>query len=195
MTDIITLTGLVATTPRHITTNEGLQITTFRLASSQRRYDRAHSKWIDGDTNWYTISTFRQLAANASLSVSKGDRVLVLGRVRLREWDNGERTGLNVDIEADAVGHDMTWGTSTFSRTIASSASQPSEVVAEDSASPVSDGSDAAQRPEVSSADSAGAFENTDAAAAQWAAAPLGSHWPIVAAAGAPLEDAVATPF
>jgi single-strand DNA-binding protein len=41
MTDNITLTGLVATTPRHLTTSEGLAITSFRLASSQRRFDRA----------------------------------------------------------------------------------------------------------------------------------------------------------
>ena len=40
MTDTITLTGLVATTPRHLVTSEGLPITSFRLASTQRRYDR-----------------------------------------------------------------------------------------------------------------------------------------------------------
>ena len=41
MSDIITITGLIATTPRHVVTAEGLPITSFRLASSQRRYDKA----------------------------------------------------------------------------------------------------------------------------------------------------------
>lgn len=121
MADIITITGLVATAPRHVITAEGLAITSFRLASSQRRYDRANQKWIDGDTNWYSITAFRQLAVNAAGSVSKGDRIIVTGRLRVREWDTGEKQGVNVDVEADALGPDLTWGTSQFSRTIASS--------------------------------------------------------------------------
>ncbi len=123
MTDSITLTGLVATAPRHIVTSEGLPITSFRLASTQRRFDRSQERWIDGETNWYTITTFRQLAINSAGSVGKGDRVVVAGRLRVRDWENGERTGTNIDVEADAVGHDLSWGTAVFSRSISSSAS------------------------------------------------------------------------
>ncbi|MEO8094884.1 MAG: single-stranded DNA-binding protein, partial [Pseudolysinimonas sp.] len=122
MTDSITLTGLVATAPRHIVTSEGLPITSFRLASTQRRFDRSNQRWIDGETNWYTITAFRQLAINSAGSVGKGDRVLVSGRLRIREWENGERTGTNIDVEADAIGHDQSWGTSVFTRSITSSA-------------------------------------------------------------------------
>ena len=122
MTDSITLTGLVATAPRHIVTSEGLPITSFRLASTQRRFDRSQEKWIDGETNWYTVTAFRQLAINSAGSVGKGDRIVVTGRLRIREWENGERTGTNIDVEADAIGHDLMWGTSVFTRTISSSA-------------------------------------------------------------------------
>lgn len=118
MADILTLTGFVATVPRHIITGENLPITTFRLASTQRRYDRSKDCWVDGDTNWYTITTFRQLAINASASISKGDRIIVTGRLRIREWKNGEKTGTNVDVEADGIGHDQAWGTTVFTRTI-----------------------------------------------------------------------------
>lgn len=121
MTDSITLTGLVATDPRNIVTSEGLAITTFRLASTQRRYDKAQSKWVDAETNWYTITTFRQLALNALASLAKGERIVVTGRLRIRSWDNGEKTGTNVDVEAEAVGHDLAWGTAAFSRTLVSS--------------------------------------------------------------------------
>jgi single-strand DNA-binding protein len=122
MTDSITLTGLVATAPRHIVTSEGLPITSFRLASTQRRFDRSKERWIDGDTNWYTITAFRQLAINSAGSVGKGDRIIVSGRLRIREWENGERVGTNIDVEADAIGHDLMWGTSVFSRSISSTA-------------------------------------------------------------------------
>src|SRR5665213_575590 len=69
MSDIITLTGIVATLPKAITTGEGLAITSFRLASSQRRFDRAQERWVDGDTNWYTVTAFRQLATNSAVSL------------------------------------------------------------------------------------------------------------------------------
>lgn len=117
MTDYITLTGLVATTPRHITTSEGLAITSFRLASSQRRFDRVQQAWVDGDTNWYTVSAFRNLAQNAATSVNKGDRVIVTGRVRIRDWENTDRSGTTVEVEAESVGHDLTWGTAAYTRT------------------------------------------------------------------------------
>jgi single-strand DNA-binding protein len=123
MSDLITVTGLVATTPRHLVTSEGLPITSFRLASTQRRYDRGQEKWIDGDTNWFTITGFRQLATNLVGSVAKGDRVVVAGRLKIRDWENGERTGTTVEIDADAIGHDLSWGTASFTRTIAAAVS------------------------------------------------------------------------
>lgn len=116
MTDTITLTGLVATPPRTLTTSEGLSITSFRLASSQRRFDRATQQWIDAETNWYTISAFRQTARNAAESLVKNDRVLVTGRLRLRNWQAGEKSGLSVEVDVEAIGHDLTWGTSSFTR-------------------------------------------------------------------------------
>ena len=118
MSEHIAVTGLVATTPRHLVTQDGLPITSFRLASSQRRFDRSQNKWIEGETNWYTVSAFRQLAINESTSVSKGDRVIVVGKLHVRDWDNGERAGTSVEVEAEAVGHDLNWGTSSFTRTI-----------------------------------------------------------------------------
>lgn len=119
MSDTITLTGLVATPPKHIVTSEGLQITSFRLASTQRRYDRAESKWVDAATNWYTITAFRTLAANAIGSILKGQRVLVTGRLRIRDWESGEKAGTTIEVDADAIGHDLTFGTSSFTRSAA----------------------------------------------------------------------------
>ena len=107
----------MATTPRHITTSEGLAITSFRLASSQRRYDRVAQRWVDGDTNWYTVSAFRGLAQNSATSLGKGDRVIVSGRVRIRDWENTDRSGTTVEIEAESLGHDLTWGTAVYTRT------------------------------------------------------------------------------
>ena len=118
MTELVTISGLVATTPRHLITQDGLPITSFRLASSQRRFDREQNKWIDGETNWFTITGFRQLAINLSTSLQKGERIIVSGRLKIRDWDNGERAGTSVEVEAEHVGHDLFWGTSVFTRTV-----------------------------------------------------------------------------
>jgi single-strand DNA-binding protein len=131
MSDTISVTGLVATTPRHITTSEGLAITSFRLASSQRRYDRTQQRWIDADTNWYTVSCFRGLASNAAGSVVKGDRIMVSGRLKIRDWENTDRSGTTVEIEADNLGHDLFWGTSAFTRTLTSGTDESGSSVAE----------------------------------------------------------------
>ena len=129
MSDTITLTGIVATDPRHLVTSSGLAITSFRLASGQRRFDRTKNTWVDADTNWYTISAFRQLAQNVLPSVRKGEHVVVSGRLRIRNWENADRKGTSVDVEADSIGHDLTWCTTRFVRSVA--ASVPSQEQAE----------------------------------------------------------------
>ena len=117
-TETITVTGLVATTPRHLVTQDGLPITSFRVASSKRTFDRVAMEWKDGDTNWFTITAFKKLAINVAESISKGDRIVITGTLKVRDWDNGEQSGTSVEIEADSIGHDLAWGTSTFKRTV-----------------------------------------------------------------------------
>ena len=118
MSETITVSGLVATTPRHLVTQDGLPITSLRMAASHRKFDRTQNKWVDGDTNWYTVTAFKQLAINIAGAVAKGERIIVTGKLRVRDWDNGERAGTSVEIEATSVGHDLNWGTSVFTRTI-----------------------------------------------------------------------------
>jgi single-strand DNA-binding protein len=118
MSESFTVSGLVATTPRHLVTQEGLPITSFRLASSKRRFDRTKKIWVEGETNWFTITSFRQLAINSAASISKGDRVVVSGKLKVRDWDNGERSGTSVEVDAESLGHDLVWGTAEFSRTV-----------------------------------------------------------------------------
>jgi single-strand DNA-binding protein len=124
MSDTLTITGVVATTPRHLVTSEGLPITSFRIASTQRRFDRGEQRWVDGDTNWFTVTTFRQLATNVVGSIVKGQRVVVTGRLRVREWRTDEKNGTSVEIDADALGHDLSWGTAVFTRTVATAVAE-----------------------------------------------------------------------
>jgi len=135
MSDTVAVRGFVATEPRHLVTEGGVPITSFRLVTTRRRYNRQAASWEDGGNNWYTVSAFRRLAVGAADSIAKGDPVLVAGRLCLREW-TGEKQGLTVEIEADSIGHDLTWGRSAFTR-------------APGAAGPADPGAEAATPPEV----------------------------------------------
>lgn len=114
----IAVRGIVATTPRHLVTESGMEITSFRLVCTPRRLMRGTTGWEDGESCWFTVCAFRQLAANASACIARGDPVLVSGRLCLREWQ-GDQHGVTAEIEADSIGHDLARGCSTFVRSIA----------------------------------------------------------------------------
>ncbi|PRY70073.1 single-strand DNA-binding protein [Glaciihabitans tibetensis] len=116
MPDTITLTGVVATAPHTVKTEAGLIITHFRLASNNRRFDRATQRWIDGESNFYTISAFRQMAHNVLASLVTGDRVVVTGRLKVKNWTSGDKSGTNIDVEAESIGHDLAWGQSRYTK-------------------------------------------------------------------------------
>lgn len=113
MNDTITIVGTVGTDPEKKVRN-GVPITTFRVASKERRFDRATGSWVDGETNWYTASAYRRLAEHAFESIHRRERVVLTGRLRVRNWDTGEKRGTSVDIDIDAIGHDLLFGTTTF---------------------------------------------------------------------------------
>ena len=116
MQDTITIVGNVATDPTQGRTANGTPVTNFRLASTHRRFDDATQTWVDVSTNWYSVAAFRQLAENAKASLRSGDSVIVTGRMKIRSWENNGKQGTSVDIDADAIGHDLRWGTAAYRR-------------------------------------------------------------------------------
>ena len=77
--DIITVLGVIGTDPEAKTTPSGVPLIKFRMASTQRKFDKNSNSWVDGNTNWYTVSAFRGLATNAIQTLHKGDPVIVDG--------------------------------------------------------------------------------------------------------------------
>jgi single-strand DNA-binding protein len=101
-------------------TNGGDPVASFRVAMSSRRYDRATERWVDSDTHYFTVSCWRDLAHNVVQSVTKGMPVVVYGKLRSREVPRpcGESSHIMrfQDIEAIAVGPDLSRGVATFTR-------------------------------------------------------------------------------
>ncbi|MET8174554.1 single-stranded DNA-binding protein [Streptomyces clavifer] len=90
----------------------------FRMAVTPRRWDREKQIWADGRTSFYTVWTRRTLASNLSGSVAVGEPLVVHGRLKVREEERDGVWKTSVDVEAVAVGHDLTRGTSAFRRVV-----------------------------------------------------------------------------
>jgi len=127
MHDTVTIVGNVATDPTQGRTASGIAVTNFRLASTHRRFDDATQTWVDVATNWYSVAAFRQLGEHAKASLRSGDSVIVTGRMKIRAWENNGKHGTSVDIDADAIGHDLRWGTTAYRRSTRSTPEPPAQ--------------------------------------------------------------------
>ncbi|MFJ4501276.1 single-stranded DNA-binding protein [Streptomyces sp. NPDC088864] len=114
---LVTLVGNAATAVEFRETATG-GMARFRFAVTPRRWDRAKEAWADGHTSFYTVWAWRTLAANLAGSVSVGEPLVVHGRLKVREEEVDGQRRTFVDIEAVAVGHDLTRGTAAFRRAL-----------------------------------------------------------------------------
>jgi single-strand DNA-binding protein len=93
-------------------------VASFRLACTPRRFNRRTETWSDGLAQWYTVTAWRGLAENCAASLRRGDPVVVHGRLETRTYVNGNDVEvLSFEIDAVHVGHDLSRGTSAFTRT------------------------------------------------------------------------------
>src|SRR5690625_974240 len=114
----ITVGGNVATSPRRVVTDSGVVIVEFRLAATERFFNRQTQEWEDGNTSWYTVSAFRRLAENIFRSFSVGDPVVVAGKLSIKQWTSKDETkkGTTPELTADTAGHDLLMGFTDFTR-------------------------------------------------------------------------------
>jgi single-strand DNA-binding protein len=119
MNDIqVTVRGNVASEPRHVRFDDGNTLTSFRLASTARYFDRDRREWVDRDTTYVSVICRKAMASNAAASVRKGHPVVVTGRLRERFWSSNGRSGQSLEIDAATLGHDLAYGTTEFVRIV-----------------------------------------------------------------------------
>jgi single-strand DNA-binding protein len=117
MNDIITTVIGNAVTDVYLrVTSSGTSVASFRIASNSRRFDKSTSSWIDQEPSYLSITAWSQLAENVALSVHKGQGLVVTGKLKVRQWQDGDKSGTNVEIDATAIGHDLNRGTSEFTK-------------------------------------------------------------------------------
>ena len=117
MNDIITtVIGNAVTDVSLRVTSSGTSVASFRIASNSRRFDKSTSAWIDQEPSYLSITAWSQLAENVALSVHKGQPLVVTGKLKVRQWQDADKSGTNVEIDAIAIGHDLNRGTSEFTK-------------------------------------------------------------------------------
>jgi single-strand DNA-binding protein len=90
-------------------------VTNLRVAVTQRI--QQDGQWRDGETSFLKVNVWRGQAEHLADSLTKGDRVMVTGRLRQRSWETPEGDKRSVtEIEADEVGASLKWATAKVER-------------------------------------------------------------------------------
>lgn len=111
----LTVAGnLTADPDRHYGHRSGQPFTTFRLAHNRENFDREAGRWAQTGTDYLKVVAFGALGLNIQECLKKGDPVVVQGRLSLKEWEQGEKSGTDAEIRADVVGWDFNFGQGTF---------------------------------------------------------------------------------
>ncbi len=117
----VSVVGNLVADPVLRETDRGRKVASFRVAVTERRWNPEEKAHVDGRTSFFGVSCWGYLATNVAECLGKGDRVVVSGRLSVREYQvDDTHTRNSVDIEATAVGHDLTFGTTKFVRVIRS---------------------------------------------------------------------------
>jgi single-strand DNA-binding protein len=104
---VITVVGTVTSDVTYKHGEDGKTNAYFRVVSTERRYNTSLGDWEDGESVWLGVSCWRKLADSVKTTLSKGDPVIVQGKLRMRyyEQDNVKRS--SVSLDALHVGLDL----------------------------------------------------------------------------------------
>ena len=109
-----TIAGNLVEGPELRFTNTGTPVTNLRVAVTQRI--QQDGEWRDGDTSFFNVNVWRGQAEHLA-DFTKGDRVMVTGRLRQRTWETPEGEKRSVaEIEADEVGASLKFATAKVER-------------------------------------------------------------------------------
>ncbi|CAM3741277.1 MULTISPECIES: single-stranded DNA-binding protein [Streptomyces] len=114
----ITMTGNVVNEPELRFTPAGAAVCNFRIASTPRRFNKQANEWEDGDPLFLGVAVWRQQAEHVAESVQKGMRVVVVGKLTQRQYDDKEgNRRSSYEIQADEVAPSLLRATATVNKT------------------------------------------------------------------------------
>jgi single-strand DNA-binding protein len=111
MSTATSITGNLTRDPEIRYTRDGQATTTLGVAVNRRWQQRESKEWEES-TSFFDVVCWRELAENVALSMTKGMRVVVTGRLEQRSWENedGDRR-FKVEIVAEEIGPSLRFAT------------------------------------------------------------------------------------
>jgi len=114
---IITVVGNLTDDPELKFTPSGAAVANFTVASTPRTFDRQTNEWKDGDALFLRCAAWRQLAENVAESLQKGQRVVVTGALRVRQFERQDGSkGTSVELNVDEVGPSLRYATAKVTK-------------------------------------------------------------------------------
>ena len=100
----VTLVGNATNDAEIAFTESGIARASFGIAVNER-VKNEDGTWGDGDPVFYRVTAWRLLAESVAAEVSKGNRVIVVGKLKPREYEAKDgTTKMSLDVTADEVG-------------------------------------------------------------------------------------------
>jgi single-strand DNA-binding protein len=116
MSTPISIVGNLTADPELRFTASGKAVAKLRVAVSERR-KAPDGTWEDGDSTYWSVTVWDRLAEHAGDSLTKGQRVIAIGRVASRTWETKEgEKRTDYEITADALGPDLKWATARVTK-------------------------------------------------------------------------------
>jgi single-strand DNA-binding protein len=106
--NIITMVGNLTDDPELRFLGNGTAVANFTIASNRTWTDREGQR--QEETTFVRVNAWRELGENVAASLKKGDRAIVIGRLRIRNFqDREQQTRWITEIEADEVAPSLRW--------------------------------------------------------------------------------------
>jgi single-strand DNA-binding protein len=112
----IDLVGNLTRDPELRYTPGGMAVATFGLAVNARRQNRQTNEWEER-TSFFDVVCWGSLGENVSESLGRGSRVMVVGRLEQRSWENQEGDKRSkIEVIADEVGPSLRWASAEVTK-------------------------------------------------------------------------------
>lgn len=113
----VTVVGNLTADPELRYTQNGVAVANFTVASTARIFDRTANDWKDGDPLFLRGSVWREFAENVAGSLRKGMRVIAVGRLTQRSYEDSEGNKRSAyEIEVDEIGPCLRYATASVTR-------------------------------------------------------------------------------
>ncbi|MPZ68803.1 MAG: single-stranded DNA-binding protein [Actinobacteria bacterium] len=115
LSSTITIVGNLSADPELHYTSGGIAVTNFTIAVNSR-YKKGE-QWEDKLEGFFRCNAWREMAEHVAESLTKGQRVLVTGKLQQRHWEDADGNKRQaVDIEVEEVGPSLKFATAAVTK-------------------------------------------------------------------------------